>query len=483
MFTTTSVALQCGIILEDEEIYVIEISDKGEEGLMLSHSYNISTKNTHDVLSNNNSNNYDSRNNSYEWNEDLQDNNNINNNNNKNINQSHMRDQSDVIYETSKDDFKLMLNNILKSKETVLCFSGPSLSLVLERIKNNNQNNNTISILEKLLLTKSRIFYRMLPDNKSALVSFFQKDKNTIVSMCGDGANDCSAFMTSDVGIAICQTTGNNLISHFYTKSESIACIEQIIKNGRAFIENKILIIKYMILYSFIQICTALFLNLQRQILNVNQYLFLDLFYVLLPSIISSKTLANYTLSKQKLSRTMFDGHFLASLIGHVIIDLMCQIFYGMFITPRTLHTDLDLVPRNDMNILTTYMYLYSLFQYLAILFIMNTISVHRKPIYTNKLYLFYFGLGIFASISFVAVKEVPNYLRKLKLFLFEDDSHNFEYRLERNKVVTMVWLFVGFLLSFLYERLVFYICVQRKQQSEKKGNNGLLTKRRKSKK
>ena len=70
--------------------------------------------------------------------------------------------------------------------------------------------------LLKLILNKGRIFFRMSPKDKVDLVNFFKEDKNSIVAMCGDGANDCGALLSADVGISVKQTKGNNITAHFY---------------------------------------------------------------------------------------------------------------------------------------------------------------------------------------------------------------------------------------------------------------------------
>jgi cation-transporting P-type ATPase 13A2 len=55
----------------------------------------------------------------------------------------------------------------------------------------------------KQVLIKSQIYARMSPDDKAKLVEKLQQFCQTEVGMCGDGANDCGALKTADVGLSL----------------------------------------------------------------------------------------------------------------------------------------------------------------------------------------------------------------------------------------------------------------------------------------
>jgi cation-transporting ATPase 13A3/4/5 len=312
----------------------------------------------------------------------------------------------------------------------------------------------------------------MLPEHKSNLISFLQSYNNNIVAMCGDGANDCRAFMTSDIGIAINQSTTSTLISHFYTSKDSITCVITIISNGRACFENKIISIKFMILYSIIQITSVLFLNIESQSMNDHQYLFTDLFFILIPMIIAVSTMASKSIAKIKPPKIIVDCYFIYSVLGQIALQVVSHVMYGMFIRKSTLHPVLDVKPRNDLNVLSTYMYVFALFQYLNVLFIFNSNSIYRKQFHTNKLYLVYYGCCVMVSVCFIAVKEMPRIMGRVKLVMFEDDSINFEYRLEINKAITILWIFIWFIVCILYENVLFKKWVLRCNKSIENNNS-----------
>jgi magnesium-transporting ATPase (P-type) len=154
----------------------------------------------------------------------------------------------------------------------------------------NYKNNEEIyRDLIKEIDKKGKIFYRMNPFNKVDLVNFFKEERTNIVAMCGDGANDCGALLSSDVGISIGHREGYNITSHFFSSEESISCIETIIKNGRACYENNIILFKYMVLYAMIQMMNTINLYLIFSDFEFINYLFQDFFLTLLPCLLASK--------------------------------------------------------------------------------------------------------------------------------------------------------------------------------------------------
>ena len=54
------------------------------------------------------------------------------------------------------------------------------------------------------MLEKTQVFARMRPEDKANLVAQLQTiNKKALCGMCGDGANDCGALKTADVGISL----------------------------------------------------------------------------------------------------------------------------------------------------------------------------------------------------------------------------------------------------------------------------------------
>ena len=54
------------------------------------------------------------------------------------------------------------------------------------------------------MMQKVQIFARMKPEEKALMITYMQNlDNNPVVGMCGDGANDCAALKTANVGISL----------------------------------------------------------------------------------------------------------------------------------------------------------------------------------------------------------------------------------------------------------------------------------------
>ncbi len=145
-------------------------------------------------------------------------------------------------------------------------------------------------IIPKLIHEKAKIFFRMSPDNKVKLINFFKKDTNSVVAMCGDGANDCGALITADIGISLNDNDHSKKItSHFTYKYNSISCIDMIIKNGRSCFESNIMILKYTLIGGSVNVTIYMCMYFYYQDFSDNQYLYYDFLASLLLCILASK--------------------------------------------------------------------------------------------------------------------------------------------------------------------------------------------------
>ncbi len=145
-------------------------------------------------------------------------------------------------------------------------------------------------IVPKFISEKTRIYYRMSPGDKVKLINFFKLDPESVVAMCGDGGNDCIALISADIGISLndCENS-RKIISHFSYRFDSIICVENILRIGRACFENNIIILKYILLYGALQSTMVSCLFFENTDLSKSQYFYQDCFISLISCVLAAK--------------------------------------------------------------------------------------------------------------------------------------------------------------------------------------------------
>lgn len=83
-------------------------------------------------------------------------------------------------------------------------------------------------------MEKTKVFARMKPEEKAEMIAHIQLQKsNPIVCMCGDGANDCNALKTADIGISLSEAEAS-VAAPFTSKIQDIRCVYKLLREGRA---------------------------------------------------------------------------------------------------------------------------------------------------------------------------------------------------------------------------------------------------------
>ncbi|NXM61435.1 AT134 ATPase, partial [Illadopsis cleaveri] len=179
-------------------------------------------------------------------------------------------------------------------------------------------------LLPKLLLNGT-VFARMSPSQKSSLVEEFQK-LDYFVGMCGDGANDCGALKVAHAGISLSEQEAS-VASPFTSQMPSIACVPELIREGRAALVTSFCMFKYMALYSTIQYLDVLLLYWQLNSFGNYQFLFQDLAITTVIGVTMSFTGAYPKLVPYRPPSQLISPPLLLSVVLNILFSLSMQVF------------------------------------------------------------------------------------------------------------------------------------------------------------
>ncbi|ORY75599.1 hypothetical protein LY90DRAFT_332648, partial [Neocallimastix californiae] len=268
-------------------------------------------------------------------------------------------------------------NNSL-SKDTIIKINNEYLAMtgdIFDWILHNYSDEQLFSVLENC-----KVFARMLPDQKKLLVEKFQEN-GYCVSFCGDGANDCGALKSADVGLSQSEAEAS-VAAPFTSRNEDLKCVLDVIKEGRAALVTNFSCFKYMAIYSLIQFTTVSLLYHLAANLGDTQFLFIDLFLILPVAITMGRSKSYHKIYPKAPSANLISFKVLVSLIGQVLIQMIFQfyMFYG-YEEPENNNGETILCCEN------TVLFYVSCFQYLIGAFVFSIGPPYRQSILKNCKY------------------------------------------------------------------------------------------------
>ncbi len=176
----------------------------------------------------------------------------------------------------------------------------------------------------KAVLERTRVFARMSPEGKARLVEVLQK-RGCLVGMCGDGANDCVALKTANVGISLSEAEAS-IAAPFTSQVQDISCVVSVLREGRAALTTSFQCFKYMALYSMIQFASVTLMYTLNRSLTDMQFLMVDLVMIIPVAVTMSRTEAATQLSKSLPESDLLSFPVLASIVGQVLIQIVFQV-------------------------------------------------------------------------------------------------------------------------------------------------------------
>ncbi|XP_019388479.1 PREDICTED: probable cation-transporting ATPase 13A3 isoform X1 [Crocodylus porosus] len=284
-------------------------------------------------------------------------------------------------------------------------------------------------LVPKLVL-HGTVFARMAPDQKTQLVEALQ-NVDYYVGMCGDGANDCGALKRAHGGISLSELEAS-VASPFTSRTPSISCVPNLIREGRAALITSFCVFKFMALYSIIQYFSVTLLYSILSNLGDFQFLFIDLAIILVVVFTMSLNPAWKELVAQRPPSGLISGPLLCSVLSQMVICIAFQAMGFVWVkqqpwyeswTPdsdacnlssatdtnssshgnQTLHDE-----HNIKNYENTTVFFISSFQYLIVAIVFSKGKPFRQPCYKNLLFVFsVIFLYIFISVIMLHPTEV----------------------------------------------------------------------------
>jgi len=241
----------------------------------------------------------------------------------------------------------------------------------------------------------------MSPDQKANLVEELQS-MGYVVSMCGDGANDCGALKAAHVGVSLSEAEAS-VAAPFTSSIPNISCIPKLIKEGRCALTTSFGVFKYMALYSMIQFISVLILYSNKTNLGDTQFLYIDLVITTTVAVLMGRTGPWKTLVAQRPPGSLVSGQTLMSVALQILACIAGQVGAIFFLQSRSWYTPVN-PPGPDVEIIdnwdTTTIFIVSSYQYLSLATVFSKGAPYRRPFYTN--YLFFTALiclSIFTAV------------------------------------------------------------------------------------
>jgi len=246
----------------------------------------------------------------------------------------------------------------------------------------------------------------MQPDEKASMITMLQKDKENIVGMCGDGANDCGALKAANVGVSLSEAEAS-VAAPFTSKIQDISCIPNLLKEGRAALATSYQCFKYMALYSVIQFTSVTILYYQLIDMTNWHYYHQDIMAVLPFSTTMAMSGTATYLSKYRPAGRLISLNILTSVIGQAFIQISFQL--GTYLTLvqepwlGQCENNWETADACDQN---STLYLVGIYQYAVVALAFLVGRPFRQSFYTNKYFtgyfIFYFIFNLQMNFDFL---------------------------------------------------------------------------------
>lgn len=224
----------------------------------------------------------------------------------------------------------------------------------------------------------------MSPDQKHFLVENFQ-ELGYCVGFCGDGANDCGALKSADVGLSLSEAEAS-VAAPFTSHSTDLDCVLRVIREGRAALVTSFSCFKYMALYSIIQFTSVSLLYSLAGNLGDFQFLYIDLALIIPIAVFMGRSQAHPRIHRKRPTASLVSRKVLTSLISQVIIQAGFQVWIFMWVRRQSWYKppEGDVDEKIYRSYENTAVFLLSSFQYIAVAVAFCVGPPYRESMWKN---------------------------------------------------------------------------------------------------
>lgn len=210
------------------------------------------------------------------------------------------------------------------------------------------------------------------------------------------------ALKAAHTGISLSEAE-SSVASPFTSKNPTIACVPDIIKQGRAALVTSVGIFKYMAAYSLVQFLSVLILYSIDSNLTDIQFLYIDLFMISVFAFFFGRTEAfEGALVKQTPLSSLVSMTPIASLAFHLVIAAAFQVGGWFHLQAQDWYVPFNYTDEAAFNhgcVENYTVFTISCFQYVILAFVFSKGAPYRKSILTNYGFLAAIILNVAFSV------------------------------------------------------------------------------------
>uniref|UniRef100_A0A8C0GCW7 Cation-transporting ATPase n=1 Tax=Chelonoidis abingdonii TaxID=106734 RepID=A0A8C0GCW7_CHEAB len=249
------------------------------------------------------------------------------------------------------------------------------------------------SYLLPKLLVNGTIFARMSPGQKSSLQ---------------EGIDQGCAFQAlkmAHAGISLSEQEAS-VASPFTSRTPSIECVPELIRQGRAALVTSFCMFKYMALYSTIQYLGVLLLYWQLNSFGNYQFLFQDLAITTVIGITMSLNGAYPKLVPYRPPSQLISPPLLLSVVLNILFSLCMQVFGFVTVQKQPWYAQQNIYREGVDNGYKSYenttVWLLSTINCLLVALVFSKGKPFRQPVYTNYIFVLVLAVQLGICVFFV---------------------------------------------------------------------------------